>query len=123
MAKKLCIVDDSITAREIVRAQFKDSGYEILEAEDGLEAKEMLSITEVDLLITDFEMPRMNGLDLARSVRQMLGKNYLPIIILSSIQDIDVKKKSTDFRVVGWLDKAKDIPRLKKLVYILIGAA
>lgn len=122
MPKRVCIVDDSLTARQSLKARLEKGGYEIIEASNGIDAKSKLSNTEVDLLITDFEMPAMNGLELAKNVRQMVGKSFLPILIMSSRRDDNLKNDARSLGVAGWMDKAADMARLPKMVNLLIGA-
>ena len=122
MSKKIFIVDDSITVRLTVRSQLEAHGYEIIEAVDGREAEKALSRNDVDLLITDYEMPNMNGIELAKSVRQMEGKGFLPILILSSNKETDLRINAGALDVAAWLDKAKDMERLPQLVSLLVGA-
>ncbi|PLX72344.1 MAG: hypothetical protein C0615_12305 [Desulfuromonas sp.] len=122
MSKCIFIVDDSTTARMALKSKLEGHGYEIIEAVDGLDATRKLTGREVDLLITDYDMPNMNGLDLARSVRRMEGKNFLPILIMTSHKEDRLKDDAKTLGVAGWLDKAVDMTRLPKMVNLLIGS-
>jgi CheY-like chemotaxis protein len=83
------VVDDSGVARHIVVEYLKREGLNILQAEDGLEALDMLrqQAKDVDMVITDLNMPRMDGCQLARSIRGELGLNDLPVIFLTASSD------------------------------------
>ncbi|PLX99599.1 MAG: hypothetical protein C0623_08855 [Desulfuromonas sp.] len=67
-------------------------------------------------------MPKMNGIELVKTVRQMKGKNFLPILLLSSNKDDKHKKEAKGLGVAGWLDKVSDMQKLPKMVRLLIGA-
>ena len=121
VAKKVFIVDDSSTARQSIKLKLEEVGYEVIEAVDGLEAKEMICNLDINLLITDFDMPRMNGVELVRAVRQMKGKNFLPILILSSNKEDKNKKEANGLGVAGWLDKGEGLQKLPKMARLLIG--
>jgi len=122
MSKKVFIVDDSITARQSIRLKLEGHGYEIFEAVDGLMAQEKLRHQEIDLLITDYAMPNMNGIELARAVRSMVGKSFLPILILSSNREENLKAEARALGVASWLDKTTDLGRLPALVKLTIGS-
>jgi DNA-binding response OmpR family regulator len=85
---RIIIADDDRIVRRIVVAKLSGLGYEVREAEDGQEALDLLEGGEVpDLLITDSLMPRMNGLDLVRSIRNRPDDlSALPVIMLTSRQ-------------------------------------
>jgi DNA-binding response OmpR family regulator len=86
---RIIIADDDRIVRRIVVAKLSGLGYEVREAEDGQEALDLLEGGEVpDLLITDSLMPRMNGLELVRSIRNSPddGLSALPVIMLTSRQ-------------------------------------
>ncbi len=104
-----------------VRSRLESKGYEIIEAVDGREAEKLLVHKDVDLLITDYEMPNMNGIELAKSVRQMQGKSFLPILILSSNREVDARINAGSLHVAAWLDKTKDMEQLPMLVNLLVG--
>ena len=91
---RVLVADDDRIVRRIVVAKLSGLGYEVREAEDGQEALDLLEGGEVpDLLITDSLMPRMNGLELVRSIRSSPdnGLSALPVIMLTSRQsELDV---------------------------------
>jgi len=85
---ELLIVDDSALLRRIVRNYLELYGFKIIEARDGLEALAALeSHPGVRLVITDYEMPRMDGFELCTKIRERYGKNELPVIGVSSFED------------------------------------
>ena len=82
---KFLIVDDSPTMRRIVSNALREIGYsELTEAEDGTEAVEKLGTVPVDFVITDWNMPKMNGLDLTKSIRNHPVFGNLPILMITT---------------------------------------
>lgn len=79
----LLVVDDSQTILALHRSILRNAGYEVITAEDGAAAWKTLKEQSVQLILTDIEMPRMNGLDLIRKVRQDRSSKHLPIIVVS----------------------------------------
>jgi len=78
------IVDDSLSARRSLAEYVKDLGYEILTAKDGLEAIEVIESKRPDIMLVDFEMPRMNGVELTAHVRADEKTRDMPIIMITS---------------------------------------
>lgn len=82
---KFLVVDDSPTMRRIVCNALQEIGYsEMTEAEDGEDALEKLGADAIDFVITDWNMPNMNGLDLAKSIRNNPELNGLPILMVTT---------------------------------------
>jgi chemosensory pili system protein ChpA (sensor histidine kinase/response regulator) len=78
------VVDDSLSARRSLVQFMQDAGYKVRSARDGLEAMEILNVLDPDILLSDLEMPRMNGMELVNHVRASDDKSSLPIIIITS---------------------------------------
>jgi chemosensory pili system protein ChpA (sensor histidine kinase/response regulator) len=78
------VVDDSLSARRSLVQFMQDAGYKVRSARDGLEAIEILNVLDPDILLSDLEMPRMNGMELVNHVRASDDKSSLPIIIITS---------------------------------------
>ncbi|HUQ10898.1 MAG TPA: response regulator [Steroidobacteraceae bacterium] len=81
---RVLIVDDSLSVRRAVAMLLEDHGYEVLQARDGLEAARTMEATRPDALLTDLEMPNMNGLELTAHVRSRAELANLPIIMITS---------------------------------------
>ena len=77
-------VDDEAHILHVVSLKLKNAGYSVLTANDAEEALELAAGTPVDLVITDFQMPGMSGLDLARSLHAEPGRRNLPVILLTA---------------------------------------
>lgn len=82
---KFLVVDDSPTMRRIICNSLRDIGYtELQEAEDGQEALERLNLTAIDFVITDWNMPIMNGLALTKSIRTHPDLDEIPILMITT---------------------------------------
>ncbi len=84
MVRTALIVDDSISARRMTAQVFRDAGFDVRTAIDGLEAVTLLNRLVPDLIMTDLEMPRMNGLELAAHVRARDATKNVPIVMITS---------------------------------------
>lgn len=85
MKKVILVADDSPTIRKFVSFSLAAKGYKIISATDGMEALEKLPNNNIDLIITDLNMPNVDGFELIRSVRENKDYEDIPIIILSSL--------------------------------------
>jgi two-component system, chemotaxis family, sensor histidine kinase and response regulator WspE len=81
--KRVLVVDDSITVREVERQLLSNRGYEVDVAVDGVDGWNSIQSTQYDLVITDVDMPRMNGIDLVRAVKQNARLQQIPVVIVS----------------------------------------
>ena len=84
MGKLILLVDDSMPIRKLIALQLKSKGYEIVQAINGIEALEILASRRVDLIITDLNMPKMDGLELIGQLKKDTDLENIPVIILSS---------------------------------------
>lgn len=93
MSKNVLIADDSATIRKLVTLSLKSMGAKVTAAADGMDALEKLPSVEVDLIITDLNMPNVDGYELIRSVRENSVYDDVPIIILTSEKEqADINK-------------------------------
>lgn len=89
-SKKILIVDDDMTLRELYEERIKAEGYTILSASDGEEAIEKATKEKPDLLLLDIMMPKINGIDVMKMLREKEETKDIPIIILTAlIQEVD----------------------------------
>ena len=84
MPKTVLTVDDSASIRQMVSFTLKSAGYKVLEAHDGVDALDKVRSADIDLLLTDQNMPRMDGLSLVRTLRAMSRYQRLPILMLTT---------------------------------------
>ncbi|MBF0469915.1 MAG: response regulator [Gammaproteobacteria bacterium] len=118
---KILIVDDSITTRTLEKGILETNGYQVETAKSGEEALEFLQQASVDLVITDVEMPGINGFELTETIRTQLGLVDLPIVIVSSLgSDADrqrgVKVKANAYIVKGEFDSRELIQVVSQLI-------
>lgn len=81
--KRVLVVDDSITVREVERKLLVGAGYQVQTAVDGVDGLNMLRSERFDMLVTDVDMPRMNGIDLVKTIRQDAGLRSIPVLMVS----------------------------------------
>jgi two-component system chemotaxis sensor kinase CheA len=86
IATSILVVDDSITSRSLERSILEAHGYRVRVAVDGLEALELLRIERADLVITDVQMPRMDGFGLVEALKADTRLKEIPVIIVSSLE-------------------------------------
>jgi two-component system chemotaxis response regulator CheY len=105
MAKRVLMVDDSKTTRDMVAFTLRRAGYEVIEAADGRLALGLLGTNTVDCVITDLNMPVMDGLELIRGVRASAGHRATPILMLTTDSDEAKKTAGKLAGANGWLNK------------------
>lgn len=105
MAKKVLAVDDSKSMREMVSFTLKSAGYDVVEAEDGKAALAAISGNKVDAVITDLNMPNMNGFELIRSLRADPVYKFTPILMLTTEGDAVKKEEGKASGATGWIVK------------------
>ena len=120
MAKRIMTVDDSATMRTMLNLTLTHAGYEVVEACDGDEALALLAAGSVDLLVTDLNMPNMNGIALAGAARKIPGSRFMPIIMLSSEREGSKKADARSAGVSAWLTKPFKAPQLVGLVKMVL---
>ena len=112
MSKTILTVDDSRTMRELLRSALEPAGFTVIQAEDGLHGLEVLGASEPDAIITDINMPRMNGLEFIEAVRVDAAKRAIPIIVLTTESDTAKKDRPRKAGATGWIVKPFDPARL-----------
>jgi two-component system, chemotaxis family, chemotaxis protein CheY len=106
MAKRIMTVDDSSTVRQMLSFTLEDAGYEVLEAVDGVDAMQKFAAGErVDMLITDLNMPNMDGIELIRSVRKDATNRFIPIIMLTTETQESKRQEGKSAGASGWIVK------------------
>lgn len=116
MAKKILTVDDSRTMREMVTFTLKGAGYDVLEAEDGQAALKVIDGAKVDAVITDLNMPVMNGFELIRSLRANPLYKFTPILMLTTEGDAEKKEEGKAAGATGWIVKPFNPEKLLEVV-------
>ena len=115
---RILIAEDSSFYRNLLRSYLEGAGFEVAVAEDGQEALEYLRNNPVDVLVTDIEMPRMNGYQLARAIRQDAKLARLPIVAVTSLSGEEDRKRGLEAGIDDYqvkLDREKVLEAVKRL--------
>jgi two-component system, chemotaxis family, chemotaxis protein CheY len=105
MSKTVMTADDSPSMRETISFTLKNAGYQVIEAVDGQDALTKFAGAQPDLLITDLNMPRVDGLELIRQVRARPQCKYMPIIMLTTESQDQKKQAAKAAGASGWIVK------------------
>ncbi len=105
MSKTILTADDSASMREMISFTLSNAGYTVIQASDGKEALIRLGQTRVDLVITDLNMPNMDGLELIRRVRTLASCKYVPIIMVTTESQAEKKQAGKMAGASGWIVK------------------
>ncbi len=122
MSKRALAVDDSKTMRDMVSFTLKGAGFEVIEAEDGKDALTKLGGNKVDVVITDLNMPNMNGFELIRALRANTNYKFTPILMLTTEGDDTKKNEGKSAGATGWIVKPFNPEKLVQVVQKVCGA-
>jgi CheY-like chemotaxis protein len=111
--RTILVVDDSATVRKFVSVSLSMQGFRVVTAEDGMDALEKLPREHVDLIITDLNMPNMDGMELARTLRDNPLYKEMPIIILTSLQEKSLKTESETLGINSFLNKPFSLEKVQ----------
>ncbi len=114
--RKILIVDDSVSMRKMVGYTLRQGGYEVIEAEHGGDALNKLANVMVDLIITDLNMPVMDGITLIQNVRKQPAMKSKPILMLTTEGLATKKEQGKTAGATGWLIKPFDPEKLLQTV-------
>lgn len=121
MNKRALAVDDSKTMRDMVSFTLKSAGFEVIEAEDGKDALAKLAGSPVDVVITDLNMPHMNGFELIRNLRATPQYRSTPILMLTTEGDDTKKQEGKSAGATGWIVKPFNPEKLVQVVNKVCG--
>ncbi len=114
-------VDDSASVRQMVSFTLKGAGYEVLEAGDGRDALHKMNGAGVQMVITDLNMPNMNGLELIKALRAKPECKFLPIIFLTTESQAEKKEAAKAVGATGWIVKPFKPEQLLAVVKKVLG--
>jgi two-component system chemotaxis response regulator CheY len=117
------VVDDSPTMRGMIQRALVAGGYHVVSAADGVDALRQLQDTTVHAILTDINMPRMDGLAFIRAVRQQDGFARTPILALTTEGEANMKAAGKAAGATGWLVKPFDPEQLRETVGLVIRRA
>ncbi len=102
---KILAVDDSASMRQMVAFTLKNAGHEVIEAADGREALEIARKTPVNLVLSDVNMPNMDGIQLIRELRALPNYRFTPILMLTTESAASRKQEGKAAGATGWIVK------------------
>jgi two-component system chemotaxis response regulator CheY len=105
MGKTILIVDDSPSVRQVVRMTLKSAGYEVLEGVDGADALTKLDGQKIHLIISDVNMPRMDGITFVREAKKLPAYKFTPIVMLTTESDEKKKAEGQAAGAKAWVVK------------------
>jgi two-component system chemotaxis response regulator CheY len=116
MPRKILTVDDSTSIRQMVGFTLKQAGYEVTEAQDGKEGLARAQAGIADLIITDLNMPNMNGIEMITAIRQLPQYKFTPILMLTTESDESKKQAGRTAGATGWIVKPFNPDQLLKVI-------
>lgn len=116
MSKTIITIDDAQTMRKMIRFTLQTTGHQVLEASDGQEAFDTLKNKPVDLIITDVNMPRMDGIELTRKLRSTPLHSRTPIVLLTTESSPEKKNQGRAAGATGWIVKPFSQKQLLSIV-------
>jgi two-component system, chemotaxis family, chemotaxis protein CheY len=121
MSKTIITVDDSASVRQLVSFTLKDAGYNVIEAKDGRDALAKLDGRAIHMVVTDLNMPNLDGLELIRAIRGMPAFKFIPIIMLTTESQIEKKQAGKSAGATGWIVKPFQPDQLIAVVKRVLG--
>lgn len=112
MAKRILTVDDSRMMREMLLLVLKEAGFDVVQAEDGEHGVEVLEQHGADVIITDINMPKLDGFGFIERVRAGETHRATPILVLSTESEAAKKQRARDAGATGWIVKPFDAVKL-----------
>lgn len=104
-SRTILTVDDSASMRQMVRYTLEGAGYTVVQAADGVEALELAKASTADLVLTDVNMPRMDGIALVRELRSLEAYRYTPVLVLTTESGQETKQRGREAGATGWIVK------------------
>jgi len=120
MAKTIMIVDDSASIRQVVSLTLKGAGFDVIDAVDGVDALKKLNGVKIHLLITDVNMPNMDGITLVGEAKKLAAYKFTPMMMLTTEAGDDKKQAGRAAGAKAWLVKPFQPPMLLAAVSKLI---
>jgi two-component system chemotaxis response regulator CheY len=121
MSKRIMTVDDSASIRQMVSFTLKEAGYETVEAVDGKDALAKLNGTPIHMIITDLNMPNLDGIGLIRGVRANPSYKFIPIVMLTTESQDTKKQEGKQAGATGWIVKPFKPEQLLAVIKKVIG--
>ena len=121
MSKVVCIVDDQPSLRQMLRFALNIHGLQVIEAENGVDALDKLARHDIDMMLVDWQMPEMDGLELVRRLRKSEEFAVMPVVIISCRDDLSARTEARSLGVMNWLKKPFRIAEVQFAVESALG--
>ena len=121
MTKTVLSVDDSASIREMMAFALEPRGYRVVQAEDGVDGFNKMAANKIDLVITDLNMPKMNGIEMTRAIRADPRFDGVPIVLLTTEGQREKMLEGKAAGAVGWIVKPFDEQKICGIVKKMIG--
>ena len=121
MTRTVLVVDDSPSVRQMIASTLKSAGYAVVTASDGQDALEQAGRMRPDAVITDQNMPKLDGLGFIRKFRQLPTAVGVPVVFLSTESRADLKSEARAAGATGWMTKPFDQATLLNVVKKMAG--
>ncbi|MBX9455097.1 MAG: response regulator [Rhizobium sp.] len=121
MTAHILTVDDSASIRMTTKIALTNAGYQVTEAVDGQDGLTKATSGSYDLIVTDLNMPNMNGLAMIKALRQSPAHTGIPIIFLTTESDAEMKNQAKAAGATGWITKPFDPDQLVKIARKVLG--
>ena len=121
MTKTIITVDDSSSIRQMIRFTLTSEGYKVLEAVDGVDALEKLTMNQVDMVLTDLNMPNMDGIEFIKNLRAQQNFKFVPIVFITTESQQEKKTEGREAGATGWIVKPFKPEHLLSVIKKLIG--
>ena len=121
MSKVIMTVDDSASVRQMVSFTLRDAGYSVIEAVDGNDALSKVSGASIHMVITDLNMPNLDGIGLIRELRVIPACKFIPIVLLTTESQVEKKQEGKAAGATGWIVKPFKPDQLLAVVKKVLG--
>ena len=118
---RILAVDDSASMRQMVTFTLKGAGYEVVEAADGVEALAAAKSQSFNLVVTDVNMPNMDGITLIGELRKLPNYRFTPLLMLTTESGVDKKQQGKSAGATGWIVKPFNPEQLLATVKKVLG--
>lgn len=121
MPKTVLIVEDARSTRQVTRFSVEQGGYAVIEATNGAEGIEALAKNAVDLILTDLNMPHLNGLEMSKRIKSDERFKHLPILLLTPLFNQALALKAHEVGILAWIVKPFEGDKLLEAVRKVLG--
>jgi two-component system, chemotaxis family, chemotaxis protein CheY len=118
--KRILTVDDSASVRQMVSFTLRKADYEVVEAVDGKDGLAKVSSGKFDLIVTDLNMPNLDGIQMISAVRKLPGYSFIPILMLTTESQAEKKDAGRKAGATGWIVKPFNADQLIAVVQKLV---